>query len=284
MDFSLIWNAIVVQPMTNILLTIYGLVGNFGIAIILFTILIRLATHPLMVQQIKSSQKMQELNNSKEYKEIQVKYKDNKEKLSQEQMKLYQQMGYNPLSGCLPTLIQFPIIIGLYQSITRALAATPLAMLTLTRTIYPWLENIMPRLSLTSLIPINKYFLWMNLSQPESIHLPTLGAVIPFLEYFPILAIIVALTTYIQSKVTTPPTGNDPQSKQMSNMMSIYMPLLLGYFALNFAAGLAVYFIVSNLFGIAQYAYMGKVDWKNVLSIPFGNKAPATKAITKKNK
>ncbi len=87
--------------MTNILLTIYGVVGNFGIAIILFTILIRLATHPLMVKQIKSSQKMQELNNSKQFKEMQEKYKGNKEKLSQEQMKLYQEMGYNPLSGCL---------------------------------------------------------------------------------------------------------------------------------------------------------------------------------------
>jgi YidC/Oxa1 family membrane protein insertase len=271
------WDFLVVQPMTNILLTIYGLVGNFGIAIILFTILIRLATHPLMVQQIKSSQKMQELNNSKKFKDIQEKYKGDREKLSQEQMKLYQEMGYNPLSGCLPTLIQFPIIIGLYQSITRALASTQLSMLTLTRTVYPWLENIMPRLSLAALIPINKFFLWMNLSQPEKTYILGYG--------IPILAIIVALTTYVQSKVTTPPTGTDPQAKQMSNMMSIYMPLLLGYFALNFASGLAVYFIVSNLFGIAQYAYMGKVDWKNVLSLPIGGSSSSSgKAVTKKNK
>jgi YidC/Oxa1 family membrane protein insertase len=276
------WDFLVVQPMTNILLVIYGLVGNFGIAIILFTILIRLATHPLMVKQIKSSQKMQELNNSKQFKDMQEKYKGNKEKLSQEQMKLYQEMGYNPLSGCLPTLIQFPIIIGLYQSITRSLAASPLAMLTLTRTVYPWLENIMPRLSLTSLIPINKFFLWMNLSQPESIHLPVIGAYIPFLEYFPLLAIIVALTTYVQSKVTTPPTGTDPQAKQMSNMMAIYMPLLLGFFALNFAAGLAVYFIVSNVFGIAQYAMMGKVDWSNLFKLPFGSSSSSSKAVSKK--
>jgi YidC/Oxa1 family membrane protein insertase len=273
------WDFLVVQPMTNILLTIYGLVGNFGIAIILFTILIRLATHPLMVQQIKSSQKMQELNNSKKFKDIQEKYKGDREKLSQEQMKLYQEMGYNPLSGCLPTLIQFPIIIGLYQSITRALAATPLAMLTLTRTVYPWLETIMPRLGLAELIPINKYFLWMNLSQPEKIYI--MGVAIP------LLAIVVALTTYVQSKVTTPPTGTDPQAKQMSNMMSIYMPLLLGYFALNFAAGLAVYFIVSNLFGIAQYAYMGKVDWKNVFTFSFGggsSSASGGKSTGKKSK
>jgi YidC/Oxa1 family membrane protein insertase len=272
------WDLLVVQPMTNILLTIYGLVGNFGIAIILFTILIRLATHPLMVQQIKSSQKMQELNNSPKYKAIQEKYKGDKEKLSAEQMKLYQEMGYNPLSGCLPTLIQFPIIIGLYQSITRALAATPLAMLTLTRTVYPWLQTIFPRMSLTSLIPINNYFLGMNLAQPEWTLLPLIGISIP------ILAIIVALTTYVQSKVTTPPTGTDPQAKQMSNMMSIYMPLLLGYFAINFASGLAVYFVISNLFGIAQYAMMGKVDWKNLFALPFGNSSSSSKAITRKNK
>jgi len=275
MDF---WNILVVQPMTNILLTIYGLVGNFGIAIILFTILIRLATHPLMVQQIRSSQKMQELNNSKKFKEIQEKYKGDREKLSQEQMKLYQEMGYNPLSGCLPTLIQFPIIIGLYQSIVRALAATPLAMLTLTRTVYPWLANIFPHLSLTALIPIDKYFLGMNLAQPEWTLLPILGVSIP------ILAVIVALTTYVQSKVTMPATGTDPQSKQMSTMMSLYMPLLLGYFAINFASGLAVYFVVSNLFGIAQYAMMGKVDWSNVFKFSLGSSTPPSKAVTKKNK
>jgi len=276
MDLSLFWNALVVQPMTNILLVIYGLVGNFGIAIILFTILIRLATHPLMVKQIKSTQKMQELNNSKQFKDIQAKYKDNKEKLQQEQMKLYQEMGYNPLSGCLPTLIQFPIIIGLYQSITRALAATPLTMLTLTRTVYPWLQNIMPQLSLTSLIPIDKFFLRMNLSQPEWTTLPFLAVEIP------ILAIIVALTTYIQTKVTTPPTGTDSQSKQMSNMMAIYMPLLLGYFAINFASGLAVYFVTTNLFGIAQYAAMGKVDWRNLFKFSLGGGDSSSKAITKK--
>jgi len=270
------WDLIVVQPMTNILLTIYGLLGNFGIAIILFTILIRLATHPLMVKQIKSSQKMQELNNSKQFKDMQEKYKGNKEKLSQEQMKLYQEMGYNPLSGCLPTLIQFPIIIGLYQSITRALAATPLTMLTLTRTVYPWLEDILPRLSITSLIPIDKFFLGMNLSQPEWTTLPIIGISIP------ILAIIVALTTYVQTKVTTPPTGTDAQSKQMSNMMAIYMPLLLGYFAINFASGLAVYFIVSNVFGIAQYAMMGKVDWSNLLKFSFGSGSSSSKAVSKK--
>jgi YidC/Oxa1 family membrane protein insertase len=83
-----IWELLIVTPFTNTLLTIYKLIGgNFGVAIILFTILIRLITHPLMVSQIKGSTKMQEMQTSKEWLEIQKKYKDDKEKLAQEQMK-----------------------------------------------------------------------------------------------------------------------------------------------------------------------------------------------------
>src|SRR5512137_259676 len=117
-----IWNTIIINPMVNTLLFIYSLVGNFGVAIILFTLLIRLITHPLTVQQLKGTQKMQEMQNSKEWQAIQKKYKDDKQKLQQEQMKLYQEMGINPLGSCLPLLIQFPIIIGLYQAIIRVLA------------------------------------------------------------------------------------------------------------------------------------------------------------------
>ena len=130
-------------PFTNALLMIYKLIGgNFGIAIILFTILIRLITHPLMVSQIKGSTKMQEMQNSKEWQDIQKKYKDDKEKLAQEQMKYYKEIGYNPLSSCLPSVIQIPLIFGLYQSIMRALAASPGQLLTLTRTVYPFLSLV----------------------------------------------------------------------------------------------------------------------------------------------
>jgi YidC/Oxa1 family membrane protein insertase len=90
----------------------------------------------------------------------------------------------------------------------------------------------------------------------------------------------VALTTYVQTKLTTPPATNpNDQSAAMSNMMSIYMPLLLGWFALTFPSGLAVYFITSNLLGIVQYAMMGKANWRNLL--PGGNKKPAPSKIKK---
>ena len=260
------WETIIVNPFTNALLWIYQLIGgNFGIAIILFTILIRVITHPLMASQIKGSTKMQEMQSSKEWLDIQKKYKDDKEKLAQEQMKYYKEIGYNPLSSCLPSVIQIPLIFGLYQSITRAMAASPMQLLTLTRTVYPFFH-------IADLVPLNSKFLWMNLGQPERVY--AFGIAIPF------LAIIVAITTYIQSKVTMPMATNPgDQGAMMGKMMTLYMPLLLGYFALTFASGLSVYFIIGNLVGIAQYALLGKVNWRALL--PGQKPAPALAARKK---
>src|SRR6266545_6892624 len=118
----------------NVLIWIYDVVGNnFGLAIILFTILIRIVTWPLNAQQIKGAAAMQELQNDKDWQAIQKKYAKDKEKLAQEQMRVYREKGINPFGSCLPTLIQFPIILALYQSITRALASTPLDLLRLSQ-------------------------------------------------------------------------------------------------------------------------------------------------------
>ncbi|MCE9644744.1 MAG: YidC/Oxa1 family membrane protein insertase [Chloroflexi bacterium] len=259
------WDTIIIHPMTNLLLLIYDLLGHgphtFGLAIILFTIIIKVITWPLNASQVKGAQAMQELQNDKEWQEIQKKYAKDKEKIAQEQMRIYKERGINPFASCLPTLIQFPIIIGLYQSITRALSITPFDMLKLARTIYPF-QNV------EGIIPLNSKFLWMDLGRPESIQI--LGFALPT------LAIIVALTTYIQSKLTMPATSNpNDQSAQMTGMMSIYMPLMLGWFALNFASGIAIYFITSNLLGIAQYAATGRANWRNLL--PGGNKQTVKK-------
>ena len=230
----------------NVLLWIYNIIGqNFGIAIILFTILIRIVTWPLNAQQMKGAKAMQDLQNDKEWQAIQKKYAKDREKLAQEQMRVYREKGINPFGSCLPTLIQFPIIIALYQSIIRALAATPLDLLKLSRSINPAFLNV------SDLIPLNSKFLWMNLGQPE--------------PYY-ILAIVVAATTYIQSKLTLPPSTNpNDQSAAMGQSMAITMPLMLGWFALTFPSGLAVYFITSNVLGIVQYAAQGKANWSNLL-------------------
>jgi YidC/Oxa1 family membrane protein insertase len=259
------WDTIIINPFTNVLLLIYKMIGgDFGVAIILFTILIRLITHPLMAAQIKSSAKMTEFQQSKQWQDIQKKYKDDKEKLAQEQMGLYKELGISPFASCLPSLIQIPLIFALYQSIMRSLAATPGQLLILTRAVYPFFH-------FGDLVPLNSQFLWMNLGQPERVYMFGVG--------IPLLAIIVAITTYIQSKVTMPASANpNDQGAMMNKMMVLYMPLLLGYFALTFASGLSIYFITGNLIGIAQYALLGKVNWRSLIP---GQK-PATNALARK--
>jgi YidC/Oxa1 family membrane protein insertase len=207
---------------------------------------------------MKGAQAMQEFQNDKEWQAIQKKYAKDREKLASEQMRLYKERGINPFSSCLPTLIQFPIIIGLYQSIIRALATTPLGLLHLGRSIYPFLN-------VENLIPLNSQFLWMDLGRPESVQL--LGFAVPT------LAIIVAVTTYLQTKLTMPAPsagGSNDQAAAMSSSMAITMPLMLGYFAYISASGLGIYFLISNLVGVVQYAMSGKANWHNLL--PGGGK------------
>lgn len=247
------WNTIIIAPFINVLLLITQLVGNFGLAIILFTILIRLVTHPLTVKQLKGTQAMQDLQTDPRYIKMQEKYKDDKEKLAQEQMKLYQELGISPFASCLPTLIQFPVIIGLYQAVIRALSSTPIELLNLTRFIYPAVSK------LSELIPLNNQFLWMDLSQPERV-------LIPGIEFgIPVLAVLVVIASFMQSKLMAPPPskGNE-QAAAMSNMMTLYMPLLMGYLAYTLASGLALYFFTSSVVGIIQYAMLGKLNWDNL--------------------
>jgi YidC/Oxa1 family membrane protein insertase len=174
---------------------------------------------------------------------MQQKYKgkEHREKLAQEQMKLYQEMGISPFGACLPTLIQIPLLIAMYWAITRALAATPLELLGFARGIS--LGNA------ADLLPLNSQFLWMDLSQPEGLVIPG----IPFA--IPVLAILVMITSYFQSKMMTPTNSND-QSAQMGRAMTLYIPLLMGYISYIYAAGLALYFVTGNVLSIAQYYLM----------------------------
>jgi YidC/Oxa1 family membrane protein insertase len=265
---ALIWEP-VVNFFVNVLLLIYKyLGGNFGVAIILFTILIRLATHPLMSRQIKSGAKMAEFQQSKQWQDIQKKYKGDKEKLAQEQFRLQKELGVNPFASCLPSLIQLPILFALYQSVVRAMAATPGQLLILTHAVWPFD-------GLANIIPINSKFLWMNLGQPERVFIFGVG--------IPMLAILAAITTYVQSKVTMPPPA-DPkdQTAAMNNMMTMYMPLFMGWITYTLASGLALYIILGNIIGIAQYAWLGKVNWKALL--PGKKPALQTQQAGRKNK
>jgi YidC/Oxa1 family membrane protein insertase len=231
------------NPFTTALLFLYQFLGqNIVLSIVVFTVLTRVLTYPLSYQQIKSSKAMQELQ--PKLKQLQEKHKGDREKLAQEQMRLYREHGVNPLAGCLPLLIQLPILFGLYGAINASLASTPLQILDLQHRL------LVP--DLARLVPLQNQFLWLNLALPD----PTF-----------ILPILVVATTWLQSKLMTPtPANADPKdpSAAMSRNMTIMMPLMIGMFSLSFASGLSIYWVVSNIVGIAQYAMLGQLHLENI--------------------
>jgi len=245
------WDLFILNPMINALLVLYDLLGtNFFLAIAVFTLLIRLITLPLNLRQQRASMRMQEMQ--PQVQAIQKKYKDNPQKMQEE----FQKIGYNPaesLLGCLPLLIQFPILIGLYRAIIVVLGSTPQALFELTQRVYDFID-------LTALLPVNNQFYWLNLAQPDPLF------VLPFL---------VLATTFLQQKLLTPQTKKNENKKGdqsdnpmagMTQSMQYTMPLMFGFFALQFPAGLSLYFILSNVIGMGQGLFIRRSseDDKNV--------------------
>jgi YidC/Oxa1 family membrane protein insertase len=233
---------IIVNPFITILLFLYRILGgNVVLTIIVFTILVRLVTYPLTIKSQRSSKVMQELQ--PELKKLQEKYKNDRERLAQAQWALYREYGVNPLAGCLPLIIQLPVLLGLYRAIVTTLAATPLELLNLSGRL--WVPN------LSNVVPLQNKFLWLNLAVPDPLYL---------------LPILVVVTTWLQQKLLMPatPTGSTgdksaDQASQISRQMMMIMPLMFGFFSLSFASGLSIYFVASNLIGIGQYALQGQV-------------------------
>ncbi|MGC9395031.1 MAG: YidC/Oxa1 family membrane protein insertase [Anaerolineae bacterium] len=220
------WDVVIIRPILNLLLLLYKYLGNETIiAVALVTLVLRLLVTPLMLKQQRAARKQQELR--PKLMEIQKKYKDDPQKLMEEQRKL----GINPLGGCLPSLVQLPLMIGLYQAIIRALASTPLQLLELPKDIYRWIP------SFSSLIPLKSQFLWLDLALPDPLF---------------ILPILVVATSWFYQKLITPP-AMDAQAEAMNKQMTLMMPLMMGFFSLTYASGLAIYFLISNLVGILQY-------------------------------
>ncbi len=225
-----IWREGLIRPMLNILLFLYAYLGrSFVLAIGVFTLILRLMTMPLQIKQIRSSKKTAAVQPL--IAELQKKHGGNKEKIVAEQQKLYKEMGVNPLGGCLPTLIQFPIWIGLYQSINSVLADTPLELMNLGKNVYAGFTAIV------DVVPMQSHFLWLNLARPD----PT-----PY-----VLPVLVAGTMWLQQKMMTQPS-TDSQQASMNQTMQLMMPLMFGYFTTQFASGLAIYFVISNVIGVVM--------------------------------
>jgi YidC/Oxa1 family membrane protein insertase len=227
-----IWDLIIQQPMVNVMIVMsHYLGGSFGLAIIILTVIINLVLYPMTMTQIKSSRAMQDLQ--PRLTELQKKFGKDKQKLAQEQMKLYKESGVKPAGCALTMIIQMPVWIALYQSIMLALAVAPEGLLNLSRFLYPWHV-------VYAALPLSRDFLMMNLASPN-----------------PILALLVGAGMWVQQKMSTPPPA-DPRQASQATMMLWMMPMIFTFMALSFPAGLSVYWITSSIFRIVlQYRVTG---------------------------
>jgi len=257
---GLLFNTIFFGPIVNLLILIYKLLlmasipGALGFAIMLLTILIRVAIWPLTSSQVKSTQKMVSLKPQLD--ELKRKHKDDKAGLQAAQMVLYKEHGVNPAAGCLPSLIQLPIFIALYQSILSFVPNTSAGTHGLER-INSVLYNSWLHLSSAP----NANFFGLNLATKPS----------DFMHQGYFLLLIPLLTgafTFVQSKMMLPRAvkvykGDKPKEVKekaevedtmaaVQGQMTYLMPVMIGYFAYQFPAGLAIYWNTFTIMGIIQ--------------------------------
>ena len=213
---------IVSQFLLNFLNTIHGFVKDYGVAILVLTVVVRSVLWPLQSKANQTMRKTALLGPKMQ--ELREKYKDDPTRMNQEVMKMYKQYGINPVGGCLPMAIQIPIFFGLYQMLAQAVELR------------------------------NASFLWVkDLSQPDTLF------VIPGLGWIPILGIpgvglainilpLLMAATQVWLMAMTPKTGDPTQRRIM-----MFTPLIFLFFCYNFAAALALYYTAQNLFSILQF-------------------------------
>lgn len=261
-----VWNLIVISPMSNLLLFLYSIIPNYGVAIILFTLIIAALQSPL---RIKSQQSMKETQAKQarlkpKLDEIKKKYKDNPQQLQAAQMKLYQEEGIQFVNaGCLLTLLPLPLFFGLFSVISSVMGSTPEQVMQLPTHIYPFFTRA------EQLVPVNPYFIGtLNLSQAVST-LP-----------IPLIAVIVGLivgTSYLQQKMmTTTTVSMDPQQQQMNQSMQMMMPLMMAFFVFNYQFGLSLYWITFSVVSIVQQFFV--TGWSGIFGTPQAAKPKKLKA------
>lgn len=199
----------------HVLKIIFEFVNNYGLSIIVFTLAVRLLLVPLMVKQIRSQKAMQDIQ--PKIKEIQEKYKNKPEKQQEELMKIYKDAKINPMAGCLPLLIQMPILLGLFRVLQN-----------------PQMYGVFANAEIAAQAS-QAGFLWIkDVSASGSISLALLSGISAY---------------FMQKNMATGDEQTEGMMKSMTYVMTA-MSLIWGY---TFPAGLALYWITSNLFSIAQY-------------------------------
>ncbi|PZC47293.1 MAG: YidC/Oxa1 family membrane protein insertase [Chloroflexi bacterium] len=232
--FWVFWNQGIMRPMVNLLLILYTyLFQNFGLAIIAFTVIVHFLTLPLTLRQIRQTKAMSEIQ--PRIQDLRKRYGQDRQRMSQETMRLYKEFGVSPV-GCLgPLIIQMPILLGMYQALIRVLPTSPERLMELGNMLYPGVNVI------HGVVPVNGRFLWMDLSVPDSIG---------------ILAILVAGSMWLMQKMSTTPSTDPAQAKQQ-RMMLWMMPAFFAILAFTLPSGLSFYIFVSNLFRLVTQYFVG---------------------------
>ena len=231
----------------SIIVFFYSFTHNYGVSIILMTILIRLILYPLMQKQMVSMREMQKIQPL--MKEVQERYKNNKEKLNQELMKLYKEHKVNPMGGCLPLLIQMPILILLFQVLRVFEYKDNLGNIVGG---FLWIPN-----QVEIILKDGLHKVVGGLAAPEQ--LIPLGKGIFGIQYLGIMPFLIGVSMFYQQKMTTAPsttTGKEGGSaEQTQKMMTIMMPLLIAFMSFTLPSGLTLYWLVSTLLGIGPVSY-----------------------------
>lgn len=244
-----IFNILLVNPILNLLLVFYslmenaGIPGSFGWSVILLTITIRLLLTPLTKAQMESVKKLSEIKPALDA--LQKKHASDKQRLQQEQLKLYKDAGINPAAGCLPALIQIPVFIALYNVFLQVLDSSPENMVaTVNEKLYPFLSTF----QVTS-VDLNFFGLDLAL-RPNQWQTVGVGLLI--------IPVLTAFFQWLQTKMTLPQqnaqgsNNKDDFSKALTTQTTFILPIMIGFFAYSFPIGLALYWNSFSIFGIIQ--------------------------------
>lgn len=276
-------------PLGFIMWAIYLVVPNYAIALFIFTLITRVFLFPLAIKQQKSTAKMTMIQ--PRIREIQEKYKDNREKQNEEMSKLYQQEGYNPMSGCLPLLIQFPILFGLIDVVYNPLNHILRLSTGVIETIKSVFSLGFSADQLKSLGMTEQLKMVSDVQSNQAFYLPFLGAEnvekITSLNYnflgidlmmvpqwsmltgifsggfnpvvlIPILSGLTSLAMAIISSRNAAQPAGDQQSAGMMKGMTFIMPIMSFWIAFSVPAGVGLYWTYSNIFALLQSLYMNK--------------------------
>lgn len=243
-----LWDLLLVHPLLSVLIGAYDLLfRDFGLAIVAVTLAIRIALYPLFVTQIRSQRAMQEI--APVMKQLQERYKGDRQRLTEEQMKLYRERGVNPAMGCLPLLIQMPILFAMYAAFLQA----------------PHLTGDQLRAILWSFVPIPvtgdqlldltaHWLPWIQGCSSNGVTLSGLGCPDDW-HVLPIVAGVTQLVASLMAQPRTPPANLDQQAKMMQSM-AYYFPVITVVIAWSLPAGLAVYWVTTTLFQIVQQYFV----------------------------